>query len=246
MRCHIIGYIVAFIFFLPAAWAAEVSSAEVTYGGKHKGYLALPEGNAPVPGVVLIHEWWGLNDEIRAKAREYAEQGYVALAVDLYEGQATGDPKKARELATKVRNNQKAAFENLKASLDFLNGHKKVQKNRLASVGWCFGGGWSYQVARNNLGVKASVIYYGRFNPEDDLAQMRARILGHFAEKDRGILVDDVNAFQAKLKTLSGDHQVFIYPNTQHGFANPRNSIHNAAASDTAFQRTLTFLEEYL
>ena len=113
-------------------------------------------------------------------------------------------------------------------------------------MGWCFGGGWSYQIAKNNLGAKASVIYYGRFNPDDDLAQMRATILGHFGKKDRSIKVDDVEVFQARLDTLSGAHQIFIYPNAGHGFANPDSSAYHRRSADAAYRRTLDFFEKNL
>ena len=118
----------------------------------------------------------------------------------------------------------------------------------MAAIGWCFGGGWSYQMAKNNLGVKASVIYYGFFNPEDDLQKMRAEIIGHFAENDRAIRVDNVKEFQAKLKTLSGDHEVYIYPNTTHGFASRKgtNPDYNEQAAELAWQRTLAFLKKHV
>jgi carboxymethylenebutenolidase len=98
-------------------------------------------------------------------------------------------------------------------------------------------------MAKNNLGVKASVMYYGQFNPKDDLSQMRAHILGHFGEQDRAISVDDARSFQATLKTLAGDHEVFIYPNAGHGFANAGDSDYVPEAAELAWQRTISFLE---
>ena len=227
-----------------------IKETEVTYHNQDnkgvKGYLAVPEGRGKKPAIILIHEWWGLNDEIRDKARKYAKDGYIALAVDLYNGESTTKPKDARRLAGSVGKNKEDAFDNLRAALAYLKKHKNVDKNRLASVGWCFGGGWSYQVAKNDLGTRASVIYYGRFNPADDLSQMRAKILGHFAEKDRGIKVDDVRQFQASLKTQSGDHEIFIYPNTGHGFTNSNSAVYDAAATSQAYDRTLEFLKKHL
>ncbi len=229
---------------------AKTKGTEVTYYSQDnkgvKGYLAVPEGRGKKPAIILIHEWWGLNDEIRDKARKYAKDGYIALAVDLYNGESTTKPEDARRLAGSVGKNQEDAFANLRAALAYLKKHKNVDKNRLASVGWCFGGGWSYQVAKNDLGTRASVIYYGRFNPADDLSQMRAKILGHFAEKDRGIKVDDVRQFQASLKTQSGDHEIFIYPNTGHGFTNSNSAVYDAAATSQAYDRTLEFLKKHL
>ena len=228
----------------------KIETAEVVYhstpSAKVQGYLAFPALQNSYPAVVLIHEWWGLNDDIRAKARQFASEGYVALAVDLYDGEYGSTPAQARQLAGRVRGNMEGAFANLRAAFSYLREHPRVQADKLASVGWCFGGGWSYQIAKNNLGAKASVIYYGRFNPADDLDKMRASILGHFGEEDRSIKVSDVKQFQVKLKTLVGDHQVFIYPNAGHGFANPDNPSYNREAASLAYKRTLDFLNQNL
>ena len=237
----------ALVFAAPSFAAQE---SEVAYHGDIRGHLALPDDMAEkesVPAVVLIHEWWGLNDDIRAKAREFADAGYAALAVDLYNGENAGrDRDRARELAGNARADMDAAFANLSAAFDHLRQIPGVDSARLASVGWCFGGGWSYQIAKNDLGAKASVIYYGRFNPEDDLSQMRAKIIGHFGETDRAIKVDDVRVFHANLKTASGDHEVFIYPNAGHGFANPENPSYHMESAEQARERTLEFLAKHL
>jgi len=230
----------------------EVRTDEVTYsdaGGQAAvGYFARPDKEGTCPAIVLIHEWWGLNDDIRAKARRFAELGYVALAVDMYGGESTTDPAQARELAGQVRGQMDAAMGNLRDAFATLKKSPHVDAGRMASIGWCFGGGWSYQIAKNDLGVKASVIYYGFFNPEDDLQKMRAEIIGHFAENDRAIRVDSVKEFQAKLKTLDGDHEIYIYPNTTHGFASREgdNPDYNAEAAELAWQRTLAFLKARL
>ena len=211
-------------------------------GKDFTGYLARPDDKQNHPGLILIHEWWGLNEYIRGNARKFAELGYVALAVDLYEGQSATTREEARKLATRVRGNLDEAFKNLKSAVSFIKGHSNVLPERVASIGWCFGGGWSYQIAKNNLGVKASIIYYGRFNPKDDLSRMRAVILGHFGANDRAIKVDTVYEFQAKLKTLSGDHEIYIYENAGHAFANESGSRYNKEAADLAWKRTLDFL----
>lgn len=212
------------------------------------GYLAKPTSAGEKPAIILIHEWWGLNDAIRSTAREFAKLGYVALAVDLYGQEATTDRRQAQEYASGVQDNMEAAFANLKAAVKTLQEMPDVDQDRMASIGWCFGGGWSYQMAKNNLGVKATVIYYGRFNPEDDLQKMRAKIIGHFAEEDRGIRVDNVKEFQATLKTLSGEHEIYIYPNTQHGFASRpgENPRYDEEAAELAWQRTNAFLDRVL
>jgi len=211
-----------------------------------KGYLARPAEEGTYPGLILIHEWWGLNDNIREFAEDFAKLGYVALAVDLYNGHSAETPDEARKLATGVRNNLPQAFDNLSMAVAFLQDSPHVEENRLASVGWCFGGGWSYEMARNDMGVRASVMYYGRFSPDDDFSNMRALILGNFGEEDRAISVDSVREFQATLKTLNGKHEIYIYPNAGHAFANSDSANYNAEAADLAWEQTLAFLNKYL
>ena len=229
----------------------EVKVADMAYteqGTNTKGFLAEPADQDTHPAIILIHEWWGLNSSIKETARKFAELGYVALAVDLYNGQSTTEPPQARELAGGVRADMDQAFANLRDAIAYLRAKDNVDAERLASIGWCFGGGWSYQLAKNDLGVKASVIYYGRFNPADDLAKMRAEIIGHFAEDDRMITIDSVREFQAKLKTHGGEHEIYIYPNTTHGFASRPgdNPGYIKEAADKAWERTTRFLEKHL
>jgi carboxymethylenebutenolidase len=243
-------YIIVILFFAGLAFAADkgIATDELVYFDKGqgvKGYLARPDDNQKHPALILIHDWWGLKDSFRQIAENFAGLGYVALAVDLYDGKLANTQNEARGLATGVRQNVPAAFENLKSAVAYLKSRTDVDPARLASIGWCFGGGWSYQIAKNNLGVKASIIYYGFFNPKDDLSKMRATILGHFGKDDRAIKVDTVHEFQANLKTLSGDHEIYIYENAGHGFANPGNSYKKEAA-ELAWDRTVVFLDKYL
>ena len=134
------------------AQAMKITTADVAYdqgNAKVKGYLARPADKKARPALILIHEWWGLNDNIRENARQFAELGYVALAVDLYNGEAATAPDGARRLAGGVRKDPEAAFANLKQAVSYLSGLKgEVDPTRIASVGWCFGGGWSYQMAQ--------------------------------------------------------------------------------------------------
>lgn len=224
-----------------------VETETIEYFDGVEGYLARPVGQGPFPALVLIHEWWGLNDNIKGLAVDFAQQGYVALAVDLYEGEVADTPDAAGTLAGAVREDVDDAFANLEAAVAYLGGRQDVNEDSLASVGWCFGGQWAYEMAKNDLGIDASVMYYGRFMPEDDLSMMRADILGHFGEDDRSIAVDDVIQFQAKLETLEGDHAVFIYPNAGHAFANEDNEdAYNEEAAKLAWRRTMEFLSQEL
>lgn len=225
----------------------DITSKTVVYHNDTEGYLATPAGEGPFPGVILIHEWWGLNENIKGLADDFAEQGYVALAVDLYDGASAGSPEEAGTLAGKVRENTEPAFANLASAKDYLASLPEVKDDSLASVGWCFGGQWAYNMAANNMGINASVMYYGRFSLEDDLSMMRADIMGHFGEEDMSIAVDDVKQFEAKLTGLEGDHSVFIYPNAGHAFANEdREDSYNAEAAQLAWERTMDFLSREL
>jgi carboxymethylenebutenolidase len=231
---------------LLAVWSIPALAGSATYGEGLTGYLAIPKGKGPFPALVLIHEWWGLNDNVREFANRFARKGYLALAVDLYDGKVTKKPAEARKLASAVRADSARAFHNLKSAVWFLKGHRKVDEKRMGAVGWCFGGGWSWQMAKNDLGVKASVIYYGRFNPRDDLSLMRARILGHFGEKDRVIPVSDVKAFRAVLQRHGKGHEVFVYENAGHGFANRASRHFHPDSAKRAWTRTMAFLKSAL
>ncbi len=239
---HLSHLVLFCTLFLVSCSASEkaITTQTVNYGPT-EGYLALPTEPGIKPAIILIHEWWGLNDNIRWYADEFARQGYVALAVDLY-GETTTDPAIAKNLAEHVRTNMKDAQDNLLSAVNFLRLHPKVNASQLASVGWCFGGGWSYEMAKNNMGTKATVMYYGRFAPDDDLSMMRSHIMGHFGENDEAIPVDDVKAFRAKVETLSGDNQIFIYENVGHGFARELDTD----SAKQAWTRTLEFLREQL
>ena len=210
---------------------------------KAVGYLSLAD-KPNAPGLILIHEWWGLNDSIKKLADRFAEEGYNALALDLYTGKVASTPDEARAYATEVREKMDAAFVNIQAGLDYLKNRPEVDADHLASVGWCFGGGWSYQIAKNNMGVDGSVMYYGQFAPEDDLEMMKSQILGHFGENDQSIPVEDVKTFRAKLDTLGGGHEIFIYPNSDHAFANEDGANYNSESAELAWDRTLDFLKE--
>lgn len=226
----------------------ELEGIEVAYYADKpevRGYLAQPEKEGDYPGIILIHEWWGLNDDIRQKADEFAAEGYIALAVDLYEGEFAQTPDEARILATDVRENTQEAFNHLSAALNYLKEEADADEERLASVGWCFGGQWSYEMAKNDLGTDVSIMYYGRFHPEDDLEMMKSNIIGHFGEDDAAIALDDVKQFQITLREHSDKHQIYIYENAGHSFANQGEAYDDEAAT-LAWERSLEFLEKQL
>jgi len=142
---------------------SQIETQEINYGPA-VGFLAMPKAPGNYPAVVMIHEWWGLNDNIKEMARSLAAEGYVVLAVDMF-GKVAKDANEARELTAKVRNNPQSAIQNMKSAVQFLKNQNNVDDNRIASMGWCFGGGMSMQLALNEK-LAATVIYYGNLETE--------------------------------------------------------------------------------
>jgi len=228
-----------------------VSGTEVVYatvGGKPvKGYLTRPvSAKGPLPGIIVIHEWWGLNDNIRRTADRLAGEGYEALAVDLYNGQSAANPDDAKKYMMGVMNDPDSAKDNLKQAYAYLHDHEKAAK--MGVIGWCFGGGWSLQTALLFPDkLDAAVMYYGR--PVTDVAQLSALkmpLIGFFGELDQGITVADVDAFQKALQQAKVNAEIHEYPNAGHAFANPSGSGYQAAAAEDSWQRTVKFLKDHL
>ncbi len=219
---------------------AEVGN-ELVYG-----YFSAPaDVFEPLPALIVIHEWWGLNDNVRAMADRLAAEGYMVLAVDLYAGKTAETPAAARQLMLGVVEDPDSARENLRMAYDFLN---TAGAPKIGSLGWCFGGAWSLNAAQL-LGddLDAAVIYYGQVtDDEEQLAEVSAPILGLFAADDRGIKVESVNAFRDALERLEKPAEIHIYPGVGHAFANPTGRNYNAAAAQDAWTRTLEFLGRYM
>ena len=213
-----------------------------TEGGKTvKASLGLP-AKAPAAAIVLIHEWWGLNDQIKAVAAEFAKEGYIALAVDLYDGRIGGTPEEARAIMQSV--NPVEATDTLASWIGWLRGHGK-SSGKIGTVGWCFGGGWSLSasIARP---VDATVVYYGRVNhPVDELTALQGPVLGHFATRDRWINTEMVGGFEDAMGTAGKSAEVHWYE-ADHGFANPTTSRYDADDAQLAWRRTLAFFGAHL
>ncbi|MDQ3971834.1 MAG: dienelactone hydrolase family protein [Thermoproteota archaeon] len=230
----------------------------VTYYENASGYLVYPLSNLPnnasvatekLPAIVMIHENRGLNDNIKSTADILAKQGYVVLAVDLFQGQVTSDPNRARELSSEVRNNPGVAIENMKSAVAYLSSLQNVNASRIASIGWCFGGGQSLQLALNSEDhpLAATIIYYGQVvNDTGELSKIRWPVLGIFGDKDQAISVDSVRAFEKALNEVGVTNQIHIYPGVGHAFANPSNENYAPQETADAWMKTLAFLDKYV
>ncbi len=223
----------------------EGSGAEKSRGVS--GYYALPAdaGESELPGVVVIHEWWGLNDNVRAMARRIAGEGYRVLAVDMYDGEVATTPEEAKKLMGMVMGNDGAGLEAIEAGIEYL---KSSHASKLGIIGWCFGGGWSLRSALtfgNNL--DAAVMYYGQVKTDPaELSALEIPLLGIFGAEDEGIPVDQVERMSAVLDSLGKEVTIEIYPDATHAFANPSGQHYNGEAAVDAWRKTAAFFAVHL
>jgi len=211
------------------------------------GYLAKPkESTEGLPGIIVIHEWWGLNDNIRTMADKLADNGYVALAVDLYQGKVAETPENAKKYMMESMDRSEMLIENLKGAYAYLKEENNVMK--VGTIGWCFGGGWSLNTAINlPREIDATVIYYGRLVTDSDkLEPLKMPILGIFGAEDQGIPVENVRAFESVLNEVDKDASIHIYEGANHAFANPSGTRYDQEAAEDAWEKTINFFNENL
>lgn len=231
---------------LPAQAGRHVSfpSGTETVGG----LLFQPRGEAhgKHPGLIVIHEWWGLNDWIRQQSQQFADQGYVALAVDLFRGQVATDAETAHELTRGVP--QDRGVRDLVAAANWLAKQPDVDPNRIGAIGWCWGGGFAAQLAVADPDLKAVVINYGALPTDKSaLERIHAKVLGNFGGLDRGITPDDVHAFETAMQALGKPVDAKIYPDAGHAFENPNNAGgYKPMDAQDAEHRSSEFLREQL
>lgn len=231
-----------------------IENKTVSYFDNSTGFLVYPSLNQSsetekLPAVVLIHENKGLNEFIKESASLLARNGYVVLAADLFNGEVTTDQDRSRQLTTAIRENPDLAINNLKAAVAYLQTLDNVDPSKIASLGWCFGGQQSLQLALNSKDnpLAATVIYYGRLsNDTQVLSNISWPILGIFGDQDQSISIDSVNQFQKALNETGITNEIYIYPNVGHAFANPSNDNYAPNETADAWKRTLSFLDKYL
>ena len=233
--------------------AQPVVAQEVAYatldGVTVKGYLVRPAevtaGAKPLPALIVIQEWWGLNDNIRAMARRFAGEGYLVLAVDLYEGKVATTPDAALAAMQGAQEKPARLVDNLKQAHAYLT---TKGATKVGVVGWCFGGGWALETALQIPdGIDAAVMYYGRTQTAPKaLAALQAPLLGLFGGKDQGIPVDGVRQMEHELVKLGKNATIVIYPEADHAFANPTGNRYLAGPAEDAWEKTLAFFAQYL
>ena len=227
---------------------SDTRSSEVIYGQtgeqQHKGYLSQPENKKVKSGLIVIHEWWGLNEDIHLMADQLAGLGYHSLAVDLYDGKSADGVREAFQLSTGLSKNEDAALANLKEAYDYLTEELGVEK--VGIIGWCLGGKWSL---RGSLmlptEIDATVIYYGSLiDDREKLATLEMPIIGFIGTKDR--LHKQFIQFDEDLKALNKDYSVHVYEGAKHAFANASGMAYEAEAAEDSWEKTVAFLAKHL
>lgn len=237
----------------------NLENRTVNYFDQASGYLVYPaltkenkdsnNKNDTLPAVIMIHENKGLNDNIKKMANLLARNGYVVLAVDLFKGEVTTDRNRSSELSQYVRDNQDIATANLKSAVKYLSSLPNVNPEKIVSLGWCFGGGQSLQLALNSQDhpLAATIIYYGRLLTDNaSLANIKWPVLGIFGDQDKSISVDSVKAFEMALNSIGIPNEIYIYKGVGHAFANPSGQNYAPKETQDAWQKTLAFLEKHV
>jgi carboxymethylenebutenolidase len=219
------------------------TESDLAYFENAKGYFARPEAEGNYPGIVMIHENRGLRPEIKTMADELAREGYMVLAVDLFEGKVVETQPEARELTASFDNAK--GVENMRAAAKYL---RDKGATKMASLGWCFGGRQSVALAISGEPLDATVVYYGgnMATTTDKLAPISWPVLGIFGDQDQAIPVETVRMFEASLNTLGVENEIHIYPGVGHAFANPSGANYAPNETKDAWAKTVSFLNEHL
>jgi len=230
-----------------AAFATEGKSVSYQSGNETvSGMMYTPMGKAPFPALMVIHEWWGLNDWVKEQASKLSDHGYLVLAVDLYRGKVATTPEEAHEIMRGVPEDR--ANRDLQAAFAFLQKQKNVKADKIGAIGWCMGGGYALDVALLEPTLAADVINYGHLaTDQENLKKINAPILGLFGAQDHGIPPEDVKKFEQSLKQLGKNVEITIYPDAGHGFENPNNKEgYRPEDAKDAWKKTIRFLRANL
>jgi carboxymethylenebutenolidase len=236
----------------------ELQNSTVNYFEGASGYLVYPVSSeesqatneTKLPAVIMIHENKGLNDHIKNMANLLAQQGYVVLAVDMFKGEVVTEQNDSRRLTQAVRSNPENAINNLQAAVEYVSSLPNVDPSKIASMGWCFGGGQSLQLALNSQDhpLAATIVYYGSplITDNSNLSKIKWPVLGVFGDQDQGIPVEKVNEFKATLDEVGVPNGIHIYPGVGHAFANPSGDNYAPTETQDAWEKTVSFLKKYV
>jgi carboxymethylenebutenolidase len=215
-------------------------------GENGQGYLAVPDDRGPHRAVIVIQEWWGLDQHIQDVVRRFAAEGYVALAPDLYHGQVAAEPDDARRLAMDLQVPE--AANEMAGAAAYLAGRDDVAPRKVGVIGFCMGGSLALLLSASSPHVGAVASFYGgRPLPADDLRRISAPVLAVFGEQDEGIPPERHAALDSALNETGLPHAIYVYPGAPHAFFNDsRSHSYRPAAANDAWARTLAWFDKYL
>ena len=256
-------WMLSLFLLLPFAAQAAVVSKTVEYeadGVKMKGYMAYDDAiKGKRPGVLVVPEWWGLNDYARKRANMLAEAGYVAMAVDMYgDGKILDNPKDAGAMAGSVNKNPPVARARFAAAHKFLNKQDLVKKGQIAALGYCFGGGIVLNMARSGEDLKGIVSYHGILSTDVSVkpGSIKAKVRVFTGAADPMVPPEQVDAFKTEMTNAKADWQLVSYPGVKHTFTNPEADNYaakfglplkyDAHADQSSWAHTLDFLKSVL
>jgi len=210
------------------------------------GYLAKPKGDGPFRAVIVIQEWWGVDDHIKNVVERFAKLGYAAVAPDLYRGEVAKEPSDAQRLNMKVQ--QPQALADIQGAVDYLVAQKYVKPSKVGVIGFCFGGRIAFNMsyAGKNVGAVAA-FYSAGINPTDtDFQNVSAPLIGFYGENDTGIPVARVKEWEAQFKKYNKPNEMNIYKGAAHAFFNDTRPSYNKEAAEDAWKKTLAWFDKYL
>lgn len=207
---------------------AAIKTREIQYtaqdGSQLIGYFAAPESDTPVPGVIVAPEWWGRNDYTEQRARELAEHGYAALAIDMYgDKKVTTASNQAYEWMMQTFEDPDTIVNRATAALNTLAAQEEVDADKLAAIGFCYGGKVALDLARSNAPLQAVATFHANLSPKAPAqeGQVQAEILVLHGEQDSMVALDDVESFRKEMQAANVKHDVIIFKDAKHGFSNP-------------------------
>ncbi len=249
-------FLVAMSLALSAAAEVRTEALEYKHGDVVlQGYLAYDDSiSANRPGVLVVHEWWGLNDYPKKRARQLAELGYVAFAADMYgKGVVATDRSEAGALAGAVRRDRRLMRDHAAAALEVLRNHPLCDKDRIAAIGYCFGGGVVLELARDGADIAGVVSFHGSLNTPNpkDAKNIKAKVLVCHGADDPSVPMDQVIAFQKEMREAAVDWQMIFYGGAVHAFTNPdsgddpsRGAAYNEKADRRSWEAMKSFFAE--
>ncbi len=231
--------------------AQDIAMQDVSFPGEAveiKAFVAKPASGGPHPAVIVIQEWWGLNEHIKDVARRFAKEGYFAVAPDLYSRQGhkvTADPNVAGQLMGGLK--PEDGIDDLLSTINWLARDKGVRADRIGVVGFCMGGSYALLLPCTSKEIKAAAPFYGEIPSDEKLRQLACPVFYAYGENDGWITRKDVDRLAADLKKFNKPGEVKIYKGCSHGFFNDtRKDVHRAAEAQDAWQHTLKLFAENL